>query len=234
MAGVVKKNDATGKILEVGPGKGVLTEELMKIADDFKAVELDQDMIDYLLDHGILEPHQLISQDFLKLDLSEVFAGKSFTLAGNYPYNISSRIVIKMVRNHNLIPFSLGMFQYEMAKRITGQQNTKDYGSLSILTQLYYDCKIVYRVKPGDFSPPPKVQSAVVQFQRKDQFPSPDVEQLESVLRKSFSHRRKKIKNNLTSPEEQQVLRQMDLSDLRAEQIPMDVFVEMTERILGL
>lgn len=234
MARIVQKNDTTGKILEVGPGKGIFTIELRNIAEDFKAVELDRDMIDYLLEHEILESHQLISQDFLKLNLTEVFEGESFTLAGNYPYNISSQIVIKMIRNHALIPFSLGMFQYEMAKRITGQQNTKDYGSLSILSQLHYDCKIVYRVKPGDFSPPPKVQSAVVQFHRKDTSLLPPVDQLESVLRKSFLHRRKKIKNNLLAAEEQQVLSEMELSDLRAEQIPMDVFVEMTKRIFAL
>lgn len=232
MAGVVEKNDPTGKILEVGPGKGVLTVELMKIAEKFKAVELDRDMVEYLLDHEILKEDQLISEDFLQLDLEEVFDGDSFTLAGNYPYNISSRIVIKMIRNHELIPFSLGMFQYEMAKRITGKQNTKDYGSLSILTQLYYDCKIIYRVKPGDFSPPPKVHSAVVQFRRKENFPGPGVDQLEKVLRRSFAHRRKKIKNNLTTPEEQRLLKEMGLSDLRAEQIPMETFVELTERIL--
>src|SRR5690625_24844 len=234
MAGVVEKNDPTGKILEVGPGKGVLTVELMKIAEKFKAVELDRDMVEYLLDHEILKEDQLISEDFLKLDLEEVFDGDSFTLAGNYPYNISSRIVIKMIHNYELIPFSLGMFQYEMAKRITGKQNTKDYGSLSILTQLYYDCKIIYRVKPGDFSPPPKVQSAEVQFQRKDTALISPVDQLESVLRKSFSHRRKKIKNNLLAAEEQQILNEMKLADLRAEQIPMDVFVEMTKRIFAL
>lgn len=232
MAGVVEKNDPTGKILEVGPGKGVLTTELIKIAENFKAVELDRDMVGYLLDHEILKEDQLISQDFLKLDLRQVFDGASFTLAGNYPYNISSQIVIKMIRNHELIPFSLGMFQYEMAKRITGKQNTKDYGSLSILTQLYYDCKIIYRVKPGDFSPPPKVHSAVVQFQRKDTFPSPGVDRLEKVLRRSFLHRRKKIRNNLSTPEEQKILAEMGLSDLRAEQIPMETFIELTERLL--
>src|SRR5690625_7399257 len=117
-----------------------------------------------------------------------------------------------MIHNYELIPFSLGMFQYEMAKRITGKQNTKDYGSLSILRQLYYDCKIIYRVKPGDFSPPPKVQSAVVQFQRKDTALLPPVDQLETVLRTSFSHRRKKIKNNLMAVEEQQILNQMKLN----------------------
>src|SRR5690625_7827117 len=98
----------------------------MKIAEKFKAVELDRDMVEYLLDHEILKEDQLISEDLLKLDWEEVFDGDSFTLAGNYPYNISYRIAIKMIHNYELIPFSLGMFQYDMAKRITGYHHTND------------------------------------------------------------------------------------------------------------
>lgn len=231
MAEVIQKNDSTGKILEVGPGMGVLTTELLKITDDFKAVELDRDMIDYLVEHEILTSEQLVQEDFLRLDLGQIFDGSSFSLAGNFPYNISSQIVLKMIRNHRLIPFAMGMFQLEMAQRITGRQNTKDYGSLAILTQLFYDCKIIYKVKPGDFRPPPKVHSAVVRFIRKENFPQPSVEVLEKMLRRAFSHRRKKIKNNLNAPVELEILQEMSLADLRAEQIPMDQFVVLAERL---
>src|SRR5690606_14353228 len=138
MARVIEEHQAQDRILEVGPGKGILTVELMKITDRFKAVELERDMISYLLSENILDENQLIQDDFLQMDLTKVFEGKSFTLTGNYPYNISSQIVLRMIYHHALIPFSMGMFQYEMAKRITGSMNTKDYGSLSILTQLFY------------------------------------------------------------------------------------------------
>lgn len=231
IARVIQDKNARDRILEVGPGKGILTKDLLKIALQFKAVELDRDMIEILLSENILMEDQLIKDDFLRMDLEKVFDGQDFTLVGNYPYNISSQIVLKMIHHKDLIPFSTGMFQYEMAKRITGSMNTKDYGSLAILTQLFYDCKIIYRVKPGDFSPPPKVHSAVVQFIRKKEFPKLPVRTLEKYLRRSFGHRRKKIRNNLHSELEQKVLAEMGLTDLRAEQIPMDVFVELITRI---
>jgi len=231
MALDIKAHQAHHRILEVGPGKGILTHDLLKIADRFRAVELDRDMIDYLLTEGILDESQLIREDFLKLKLEEVFEGESFTLVGNYPYNISSQIVLKMLHHHHLIPFAMGMFQLEMARRITGSMNTKDYGSLSILTQLFYDCKIIYKVKPGDFAPPPKVHSAVVRFVRKDALPDLSIEVLEKYLRRSFAHRRKKIKNNLQADPEIEILNEMELADLRAEQIPMDVFVELIRKL---
>ena len=231
MARVIEEHHAQDRILEVGPGKGILTRDLLKITDHFKAVELERDMISYLITEGILDGEQLIKDDFLKMDLTKVFDGKEFTLTGNYPYNISSQIVLKMIHHHFLIPFSMGMFQYEMAKRITGSMNSKDYGSLSIITQLFYDCKIIYKVKPGDFSPPPKVHSAVVQFVRKDEIPDLPVSTLEKYLRRSFSHRRKKIRNNLYTGSEQKILSDMSLTDLRAEQIPMETFVEMIRRM---
>lgn len=231
IARIIQENNAWERILEVGPGKGILTKDLLGVASQFKAVELDRDMIDILLTEEILSEDQLIREDFLRMDLSKVFDGHEFTLAGNYPYNISSQIVLKMIHHHHLIPFSMGMFQYEMAKRITGSMNTKDYGSLSILTQLFYDCKIAYRVKPGNFTPPPNVHSAVVQFIRKEEFPDLPVRTLEKYLRRAFNHRRKKIRNNLNSELEQQVLADMELTDLRGEQIPMDVFVELITRI---
>lgn len=234
MARIIRDQKAHERILEVGPGKGVLTRDLLKIADQLKAVELDRDMIQLLIDERILTKEQLIKEDFLRLDLTRIFDEKEFSLVGNYPYNISSQIVLKMIYHHNRIPYSMGMFQYEMAKRITGSMNTKDYGSLSILTQLFYDCKILYRVKPGDFSPPPNVQSAVVQFIRKDEIPDLPIRTLEKYLRRSFAHRRKKIKNNLNSIPEKNILVDMDLADLRAEQIPMDVFVELITRLSNL
>lgn len=231
IAHLIETHQAHHRVLEVGPGKGILTRDLLQVAQRFKAVELDRDMIEYLLKEGILDDQQLIREDFLRLDLETIFEGEKFTLVGNYPYNISSQIVLHMIHHHNLIPFSIGMFQLEMARRITGSMNTKDYGSLSILTQLFYDCKIVYKVKPGDFSPPPRVQSAVVMFIKKPSFPDLPVRVLEKNLRKAFAHRRKKISNNLNDPTEIEVLKHMDLADLRAEQIPMDVFVELIRKI---
>lgn len=231
MARDIVGHNAQNRILEVGPGKGILTKDLLGIAECFKAVELDRDMIEYLLEEEILDHQQLIQEDFLRLNLEEVYKGESFTLVGNYPYNISSQIVLKMLHNHLLIPYAMGMFQLEMARRITGSMNTKDYGSLSILTQLFYDSKIIYKVKPGDFAPPPKVHSAVVRFVRKDSLPDLSIGILEKYLRRAFAHRRKKIKNNLHTETEVEILNEMGLADLRAEQIPMDVFVELIRNI---
>ena len=231
MAGVIIDHQAGERVLEVGPGKGALTRDLLAVAKEFKAVELDRDMIDYLLEEGILRDDQLIRKDFLELDLGQLFAGKEFTLVGNFPYNISSKIVLNMLYHQELIPFAMGMFQYEMARRITGSMNSKDYGSLSILSQLFYDCKILYRVKPGDFNPPPKVHSAVVQFVRRVEQPDLPVRTLEKYLRRAFAHRRKKIRNNLSADCEVEILNEMGLADLRAEQIPVEVFVELIRRL---
>lgn len=231
MAGVITDHQAGERVLEVGPGKGALTRDLLGVAKEFKAVELDRDMIDYLLQEGILHDDQLIRKDFLELDLGQLFDGKAFTLVGNFPYNISSKIVLNMLYHQERIPFAMGMFQYEMARRITGSMNSKDYGSLSILSQLFYDCKIIYRVKPGDFSPPPKVHSAVVQFIRRAEQPDLPVRTLEKYLRRAFAHRRKKIRNNLSAEREVEILNEMGLADLRAEQIPVEVFVELIRRL---
>lgn len=231
MAKIIDDWEEVPNLLEVGPGKGVLTRDLLKLGKNFKAVELDKDMVAYLTENHILSEDQLIEHDILKLDLEKVFNGNSFLLVGNFPYNISSRIVIKMLMNKDLIPAGLGMFQYEMARRIAGKVNTKDYGSLAILTQTYYDVKMVYKVKPGDFSPPPNVLSAVVKFDRKPEDPGIGFKALEKVVRSAFAHRRKKLRNNFSDPLHRAVSEEMGLGDLRGEQVERHLFVEMAGEV---
>ncbi|WP_236973944.1 16S rRNA (adenine(1518)-N(6)/adenine(1519)-N(6))-dimethyltransferase RsmA [Membranihabitans maritimus] len=231
MAKIVSEWNHVPNLLEVGPGRGILTKELIRLDKKFRAVELDRDMIAYLKDQHLLADNELIEQDILKLDMKEVFQGEPFLLVGNFPYNISSRIVIKMLQNKNLIPAGLGMFQYEMAKRIVGKVNTKDYGSLAILTQVFYDAKIVYKVKPGDFSPPPNVLSAVVRFERKNEDPGISFHSLEKVVRSAFTHRRKKLRNNFSDPVLKQKAEEMNLNDLRGEQVKMETFVDLAKKV---
>ncbi|GAA5220217.1 16S rRNA (adenine(1518)-N(6)/adenine(1519)-N(6))-dimethyltransferase RsmA [Membranihabitans marinus] len=221
----------TNHILEVGPGKGVLTMSAKNLGKEFKAVELDRDMVEYLHDNDILGIDQLIADDVLELNFREVFEGQPFILIGNFPYNISSKIVVKMISQNDLVPHGLGMFQYEMAQRINGKMNTKDYGSLAILTQSFYDCTIIFKVKPGDFSPPPNVMSAVVRFNRKAELPSFSYRTLEKIVRAAFAHRRKKLRNNFFNPDYKVLMEELKIGDLRAEQVPIEVFHEMAKAI---
>lgn len=153
------------RVLEVGPGKGMLTKYLHKNVEELKVVELDRDMIPILLSQ--FPEMDIIQEDFLKLDLSQVFEGQKFYLIGNYPYNISSQIVFKMIDYRDLIPCMVGMFQKEVADRIVSEPGSKKYGIISVLTQLYFDGTLLFDVDRTEFSPPPKVQSAVIKLQRR-------------------------------------------------------------------
>lgn len=227
MTALIKHQSTVNHILEVGPGKGILTQAVVGLDMNFKVVELDRDMVAYLLEHQIVSEDQILFNDILKVDFSTLFNGAEFLCIGNFPYNISSKIVIKLVASHAFVPWGLGMFQYEMGKRITGTLGSKDYGSLAILTQSYFDVGMEFKVKPGDFSPPPKVMSAVVSFSRKEVLPSFPYQTLEKLLRSAFAHRRKKLKNNLTLPIYLPLLDQFDIADLRAEQVPIEVYHAM-------
>ncbi|MBK7095119.1 MAG: hypothetical protein IPH57_08755 [Saprospiraceae bacterium] len=154
-------------VLEIWPGKGVLTKYLFEKMIRFNSVESDIDMIEYLHTHYPGIDIHLIYKDFLKLSFDDIFPEEQFVLFGNFPYNISSQIIFKMIENYKRVPVLIGMFQKEVAERIVAQPGNKDYGILSVLTQAHYDGKIIYKVKPGSFSPPPKVDSSVIRLERK-------------------------------------------------------------------
>jgi 16S rRNA (adenine1518-N6/adenine1519-N6)-dimethyltransferase len=217
-----------GNVLEVGPGKGVLTKYLAE-AENLKCVEIDRDMVNYL---NVIFPNlPIFNRNFLKLDLAKVFENP-FVIVGNFPYNISSQIVFKMLDYSDRIPAMVGMFQREMADRIASPPGSKTYGIISVLTQYQYNVKKLFNVSRGNFSPPPNVESSVLIFERKENFESfKDRKLLKTVVKLSFSSRRKMIKNNLNSLIKEKATFEDPIFIKRAEQLGLEDFLYLTQLI---
>jgi len=156
IASSLKINDnVEHPVLEVGPGKGMLTKYLLEKYPKLKVVEADEDMVNYLQKYYPQLENRILSGDFLKVDLGAVFEGQEFSLIGNFPYNISSQIVFHMIKFRAYVPEMVGMFQKEMADRIIAKPGGKDYGIISVLAQAYYEGKMLINVDRTCFSPPP-------------------------------------------------------------------------------
>lgn len=229
---VFDENNTEQNVLEVGPGKGAITKYILQKNYNYKAVEADQDMTEHLW-HTYPQLHsKIITDDFLKLNLGKVFEGEKFAIIGNFPYNISSQIVFKIIKHNDLIPMSYGMFQKEVADRIVAPYGSKTYGILSVIFQSFYDCIITQKISPGSFSPPPKVNSAMVLMKRKENFNLPcDEKLLSTVVRTSFNQRRKMMRNSLKALVKDADLLQEDIFSKRPEQISKEQFYEITNKI---
>src|SRR5690606_413789 len=155
------QNDANN-VLEIGPGRGFLTKYLVQQPFQLRVVEADADMVRYLQKNYPELEDRIIFLDFLKVSLERVFEGQEFTIIGNFPYNISSQILIKMINSHALVPEMVGMFQKEVAERVIAPPGSKTYGVISVLVQAFYTGEMLFTVGPEHFNPPPKVQSAVI------------------------------------------------------------------------
>jgi 16S rRNA (adenine1518-N6/adenine1519-N6)-dimethyltransferase len=184
------------RLVEVGPGAGALTEYIYKIPTDaFKAIELDTEKVNYLLDSFPDLQGKLINEDFL--DTAIPFDAP-FTLVGNFPYNISTQIVFKVLDWKLQVPMMVGMFQKEVAERIAAKPHSKAYGILSVLAQAFYDVTYLFDVPPSAFNPPPKVDSGVIMFKRKENFPAMASEKsFYHIVKMAFGQRRKMLRNPL-------------------------------------
>ena len=219
-------------VLEVGPGKGAITRYILKKNYNYKAVEADRDMTEFLWETYPRTHGNIITDDFLKLDLKRVFEGENFSIIGNFPYNISSQIVFRIIKYKDLIPLSYGMFQKEVADRIVAPFGSKTYGILSVIFQSFYDCKITQKISPGSFNPPPKVNSAMVLMKRKENLILPcDEKLLSTVVRTSFNQRRKMMRNSLKSLIGDSDLIKEEIFTKRPEQISKEQFYEITNKI---
>jgi len=219
-------------ILEIGPGKGVLTKYLFENNIQFKSVEADIEMVEYLRENYLGISEYIIHSDILRLDLSKVFEENEFLLFGNYPYNISSQILFQMLKYKVYIPIMIGMFQKEVAERIIASPGNKQYGILSVLTQAYYSGKITHRIKPGSFNPPPKVDSAVIKLKRKEDFTLNCNESLfKTVVKMAFNHRRKMMRNTLKSLVKNPDIIKNTIFTMRPEQLSVEDFVSLTNLI---
>ena len=222
----------TPNVLEIGPGKGVLTKYLVQQDINLRVVEADKDMVAYLEETYPQLEDRIIFLDFLKLNLTKVFDGEPFYLMGNYPYNISSQIIFKMLKQFHLIPEMVGMFQKEVADRIIAPPGSKTYGVISVLTQAYYEGETIYKVSPGSFNPPPKVQSSVIRLKRKENTElDVDYRLLRSVVKTSFGQRRKMLRNTLKSLVDDTTILQEAQFQKRPEQLGLEEFVEITKKI---
>ncbi len=215
-------------VLEIGPGMGVLT-QFMVPKQTYKTVlvEIDRESVTYLKKHfKDLPESQILSADFLALDLPTLFEGKPFGIVGNFPYNISSMIFFKVIANRDYIPEIVCMLQKEVALRIASKPGGKEYGILSVFLQAFYDIDYIITVPPHSFDPPPKVQSGVIRLRRND------VKQLDcdekfffQVVKTAFNQRRKTLRNALKSFGKEI---QSPLLELRAERLGVKEFVELT------
>lgn len=225
-------NGTYSKVLEVGPGKGVLTQYLLEGGADLRVVEADRDMVDYLKVHFPALEGRICEDDFLKVPLDKLMEGDSFALIGNFPYNISSQIVIKMLECKELIPEMVGMFQKEVADRIVAPPGSKTYGILSVLTQAYYEGKVIFNVDKGAFQPPPKVQSAVIRLTRKaNQDLGCDYQLFRQIVKQAFGQRRKMLRNTLKSFFPDPVFLENPFFTKRPEQLTLAEYIWLTQEV---
>jgi len=228
--------DGCEAIVEVGPGKGILTRFLMRQPLPVYAVELDRDLIPWLEKEYQDTSVKIISGDILRVRFDEIVGpGVNFVLAGNFPYNISSQIVFLGIQHRHQVPFMAGMFQREMAERICSGPGSKDFGVISVLTQAYFHPSMLFYVKPGSFNPPPKVNSAVIALTRyRTEIEGVPFSVLRQVVKMAFSQRRKKLRNTLKPLLPEEVLRDAGLADLRPEQLSVDQFIYLARAIVQM
>lgn len=219
------------KTLEIGPGMGVLTQFLLKKNTDVYVIEIDRESVTYLENHFPKLQNRIISGDFLKFDIVSYFK-EPFAIIGNFPYNISSQIVFKMLDLRDYIPEFSGMFQKEVAERICEKAGSKTYGILSVLVQAFYDADYLFTVSENVFNPPPKVKSGVLRLVRKENFHLDCDEKLFfSVVKTAFQQRRKTLRNSLKSFINSEELKIKTVFDKRPEQLSWEEFVEITKMI---
>lgn len=219
------------KILEIGPGMGVLTQYLLPRKEfETTVVEIDRESVAYLKIHFPELGNRILEDDFLTMDLSGM---GTFAVIGNYPYNISSQIMFRMLECRDQIPELVGMFQKEVAQRFAAKPSTKAYGILSVLLQAHYSCEYLFTVDEHVFTPPPKVKSGVVRLLR-----LPEPEGLKNpalfkrVVKTAFNQRRKTMRNSLKifGMEDDQA-GWVDFAKLRPEQLSVSAFFELTDLI---
>jgi 16S rRNA (adenine1518-N6/adenine1519-N6)-dimethyltransferase len=219
-------------VVEVGPGQGMLTKYLLKRPHNFKAVEADGDMVKHLIEHYPEMETKIVALDFLKVNMQRLFDNEQVVIIGNFPYNISSQIVFKMINAKELVPQMVGMFQKEMAERIIAPPGGKDYGVISVLTQAYYTGKIVMKLSPGSFNPPPKVDSAVIELTRREKYELDCDERLfRIIVKSSFNQRRKMIRNTLKNLVTDPEILADKYYNQRPEQISVEEFINLTNKI---
>lgn len=229
-------------ILEIGPGMGVLSRCLWEDPSlNVKMVEVDAESVIYLTQNHPehTQNGRLIPADFLKMDLNEVFDGEPFILTGNYPYNISTQILFRVLENRDRIPLAGGMFQKEVGERVCAAPGSKAYGILSVLLQAFYDTEYLFTVEAHEFNPPPQVRSCVIRLIRNQtQHLDCDERLFTALVKKAFNQRRKTLRNALKNIEQEHnctlVNPPAEYMDKRAEQLSVSDYIRLTGHLQPL
>lgn len=220
------------QVLEVGPGMGILSDFLLQKTDlQTYLIDIDTESYEFLQKKYPQLQERLINDDFLEMDFGNFFK-EPFGIIGNFPYNISSQILFKVLDNRRQVVEVVGMFQKEVAERCAAKAGSKEYGILSVFLQAYYKVEYLFTVKAGVFNPPPKVLSAVIRLTRND------AEQLDcdeklfwQVVKAGFNQRRKTLRNALSSLINKEKMTDEAMLDLRAERLSVADFVNLTNKI---
>lgn len=226
VASLLEKDPAL-PVVEVGPGTGVLTGFLIENKANFAALDVDEESIGYLRARFPEHETRFILTDFLKTDLTAL-VGNRFNILGNFPYNISSQIMFRVIELRDHVDHVVGMFQKEVAVRIAEKPGSRQYGILSVLLQAYYNIEYLFTVNENVFTPPPKVKSAVIRLSRNG-VKSLDCDEslFKAVVKTAFNQRRKTIRNSIRSLFNDNSVRH-PLLDMRPEQLGVGQFVELT------
>ncbi len=223
------QKNSFSNLLEVGPGGGALTKYLLTLDNiDFKAVELDDEKVTYLVNTFPVLAGKIIHKNFL--DIEPPF-DDSFIVIGNFPYNISTQILFKMIEWKSQVPVMIGMFQKEVANRAASKEGSKVYGVLSVLVQAFYDVEYLFDVDPSSFNPPPKVMSGVIKLTaRKSILEMKSERAFFNLVKTAFNQRRKTMRNAVKGLFDATEL-QNELFNKRAEVLSVEQFAALTFRM---
>ncbi|MCG8577879.1 MAG: 16S rRNA (adenine(1518)-N(6)/adenine(1519)-N(6))-dimethyltransferase RsmA [Flavobacteriales bacterium] len=235
IADEIKCEKPFSKALEIGPGMGALTKFLLKKTDfDTEVIELDEESVEYLSDNYPQLAGKIHYADFLKTDLTNLMGTEPFAVVGNFPYNISSQILFKILDYKDQVPLAVGMFQKEVAERVAEGPGSKRYGIISVLLQAFYDVEYLFTVDENVFSPPPKVKSGVIRLIRND------VEKLDcdhklfvQLVKMAFGQRRKTLRNSLKpliNRTSGKVNKDQEIFSRRPETLSVQEFIELTKQ----
>lgn len=222
---VVKEESCT-QLVEVGPGAGAITKYLLQIPDiSFIAVEIDNEKADYLEVTFLASKGKIKREDFLQS--APPFEGE-FVVVGNFPYNISSQILFKIIDWKEQVTVIIGMFQKEVAQRVAAKPGSKVYGIISVLVQAFYEVEYLFDVPPEAFTPPPKVMSGVIRLRRKKETLAVKSDRAFTVLVKTAFNQRRKMLRNATRSLFDDVVLQDEIFNKRAEQLSLADFAQLS------
>jgi 16S rRNA (adenine1518-N6/adenine1519-N6)-dimethyltransferase len=217
------------QLLEIGPGAGALTKYLLQLTGTaFRAVELDSEKVDWLEENFPQLKGKLIHENFLEMD--KPFEG-NFSVIGNFPYNISSQILFRILEWRDDVECMIGMFQKEVAQRVAAKEGSKIYGVLSVLIQAYFEVEYLFEVNEKSFSPPPKVKSAVIRLvPLKKKMEMRDDQSFTRLVKAAFNQRRKTLRNAVRNLFDPAVL-QEEIFNKRAEQLSVGQFGQLSYKM---